>query len=174
VDDPREAEWLVAKDSWRVDFDVWVKDIAAAVPAYTERFGLGPWKYAELKAPILRDARFKGETVEVDMIAAMSELGPMGIELLQVRSGSESVMNWASELPDGYWHPCAYHATVEEADKAFADLERRGFSPVLSGRIDGSNFYMLDADELFGRMIEVAGGPISSIEWTSTLTDIAP
>ncbi len=174
MNDLRTDEWLVAKDSWRIDFDVWVKDIAAAVPAYTERFGLGPWKYTELKAPILRDARFRGEPVEVDMIAAISELGPMGIELLQVRRGSESVMNWASELPDGYWHPCAYHATVEEADKAFADLEQRGFSAVLSGRIDGSNFYMLDAGDLFGRMIEVAGGPLSSIEWTSTPTDGTP
>ena len=81
-------------------------------------------------------------------------------------------VNWASELPDGYWHPCAYHATVEQADEAFADLERRGFSSVLSGRIDGSNFYMCDADDLFGLMIEVAGGPLTRIEWTETLTDV--
>jgi hypothetical protein len=167
VSDLRQDEWLVARDSWRIDFDVWVKDITAAIPVYTERFGLGPWKYTELKAPIVRDARFRGEPVEVDMLAAISEFGPMGIELLQVRSGSASVMKWAAELPDGYWHPCAYHATTEQADEAFADLQKRGFSAVLSGRIDGSNFYMLDADDLFGRMIEVAGGPLSTIEWTS-------
>jgi Glyoxalase/Bleomycin resistance protein/Dioxygenase superfamily len=172
VNGPLRNEWLVAKDSWRIDFDVWVKDLTAAVPAYTERFGLGPWRYTELKAPVLHDARFRGEPVEVDMIAAISELGPMGIELLQVRGGSESVMRWVAEMPDGYWHPCAYHATVEQADEAFADLTKRGFSTVLSGRIAGSNFYMLDASDLFGRMVEVAGGPLSGIEWTSTPTGV--
>ena len=167
--DPSTPEWLVAKDSWRIDIDVWVKDLAAAIPFYTERFGLGPWKYTELKAPVLRDARFKGEPVDVDLLAAISEVGPLGIELLEVRSGSESVMRWAAEMPDGYWHPCAYHPTVEQADEAFAEFEKRGFAPVLSGRIAGSNFYMLDASDLLGRMVEVAGGPLSSIEWTETL-----
>jgi hypothetical protein len=163
VEEWTNDEWLVAKDSWRVDIDVWVKDLRAAATAYSERFGLGPWKYTELE---VRDARFRGEPVEVDLVAAISELGPLGIELLVVRGGSDSVMRWAEAMPDGYWHPCAYHATVEQAEEAFAEFEKRGFTTVLSGRIAGSNFYMLDASELLGRMVEVAGGPLSSIEWT--------
>jgi hypothetical protein len=167
--DPIKDEWLVPRESWRIDIDVWVKDLAAAAVTYAERFGLGPWKYTELKAPIVQDARFRGEPVDVDILAAISELGPLGVELLEVRSGSEPVMKWAEEMPDGYWHPCAYHPTVEEADEAFAQFEKRGFVPVLSGRIAGSNFYMMDASDLIGRMVEVAGGPLSSIEWTDTL-----
>jgi hypothetical protein len=167
MEDSLTEAWLLARESWRIDIDVWVKDLPAAADAYTARFGLGPWRYTELKAPVLRDARFRGEPVELDILAAISDLGPLGIELLMVRGGSESVMAWADEMPDGYWHPCAYHATVEQADAAFAELEDRGFSTVLSGRIAGSNFYMLDATDLLGRMIEVAGGPLSSIEWTS-------
>ena len=54
------------------------------------------------------------------------------------------------------------------ADEAFAQFEKRGFAPVLSGRIAGSNFYMMDASDLLGRMVEVAGGPLSTIEWTDS------
>ena len=160
-----EQEWLTPR-AWRIDIDVWVKDLAAATASYGERFGLGPWKYAELKAPVARDIRFRGEPADIDTLVAISEIGPLGIELLQVRGGSEAVVRWADELPDGYWHPCAYHATVEQADAAYAEFRSRGFETVLSGQIGGSNFYMLEATDLLGRMFEVAGGPLANIAWT--------
>jgi hypothetical protein len=168
VGDWLDEQWLVARDSWSMDIDVWVKDLPATAAAFTERFKLGPWKYSELKAPVVQDIRFRGEPADIDMLAAVCEVGPIAIELLQVRGGSEAVMRWADALPDGYWHPVAYHATVEEADAAFADFDKRGFETVLSGRIGGSNFYMLDASGLLGRMIEIAGGPLANITWTTT------
>jgi len=85
-------EWLVAKDSWRIDIDVWVKDLGTTAAAFAERYRMGPWKYTELKAPVVQDARFRGEPAEIDMLAAICELGPLGIELLQVRGGSAPVM----------------------------------------------------------------------------------
>ena len=166
MDDWLNQEWLSAKPSWRIDIDIWVKDIPATVAAYTERFSLGPWKYTELKAPVVRNLRFRGEPAEIDMLAAMNEIGPLGIELLQVRGGSDAVVRWAEEMADGYWHPVAYHETVQEADAAFVEFDKRGFATVLSGQIGGSNFYMLDASELLGRMFEVAGGPLEMIGWT--------
>jgi hypothetical protein len=162
-----EQEWLVGRDSWSMDIDVWVKDLPSSVASFTQRFGLGPWKYTELKAPIVQDVLFRGEPAEIDMLAAVSEVGPVAIELLQVRGGSDDVMRWAGEMADGYWHPVAYHATVEGADTAVAEFHDRGFETVLSGRIDGSSFYMLDANDLLGRMIEIAGGPLSTITWTT-------
>jgi hypothetical protein len=71
-------------------------------------------------------------------------------------------------LPDGYWHPVAYHATVEQAEAALAEFEKRGFETILSGKIAGSSFYMLDVTQLLGRMFEVAGGPLDSITWSPT------
>jgi hypothetical protein len=162
-----DEQWLVARD-WRIDIDVWVKDIEASAASFSQRFGLGPWKYSRLRAPLVRDVRFRGEPAEIDMVAAISDIGPLGIELLEVRGGSEDVMRWAGEMPDGYWHPVAYHATVEQAEAAFAEFEQRGFAAELSGWIAGSKFYMLDASALLGRMFEVAGGPLATIEWTSS------
>jgi glyoxalase/bleomycin resistance protein/dioxygenase superfamily protein len=173
VADWLEEQWLVARESWSMDIDVWVKDLHATAASFTERFGLGPWKYSELKAPVVQDVLFRGDPADLDMLAAVCEVGPVAIELLQVRGGSQSVMRWAEELPDGYWHPVAYHATVEAADAAFADFEKRGFETVLSGRIADSNFYMLDASGLLGSMIEIAGGPLGSIEWTADAGAVA-
>ena len=112
--------------------------------------------------------RFRGEPAEIDLVAAISDIGPLEIELLEVRGGSEAVLAWAAAMPDGDWHPVAYHATVEEAETAFAEFEKRGFEAVLSGWIAGSKFYMLDASALLGRMFEVAGGPLAAIEWSAT------
>jgi hypothetical protein len=167
VNEWSDEQWLVARD-WRIDIDVWVKDIATAAAAFSERFGLGPWKYSRLRAPLVRDVCFRGEPAVIDLVAAISDIGPLGIELLEVRGGSDAVRAWAAEMPDGDWHPVAYHATVAEAEAAFAEFEKRGFAPVLSGWIAGSRFYMLDASALLGRMFEVAGGPLETIEWTST------
>jgi len=168
-----DEQWLVARDSWSMDIDIWVKDLAATLPLLTERFRLGPWKFSELKAPVVQDLLFRGEPAEIDMLAAVCEVGPVAIELLEVRDGSDAVLRWAEDLPDGYWHPVAYHATVEGADAAVAEFTERGFAPVLSGRIAGSSFYMLDAAGLLGRMIEIAGGPLGTIEWAADLSELA-
>jgi hypothetical protein len=169
VTDWLEEEWLAPR-AWRIDVDIWVKDLEATAVAFSKRFGLGPWKYTELKAPVVREARFRGRPADIDMLAAISEIGPLGVELIEVRGGSDDVVRWAEEMPDGYWHPVAYHATAEQAEAAFAEFQKRGFEPILSGKIAGSSFYMLDATQLLGRMFEVAGGPLDSITWRATAT----
>ena len=159
--------WFKTTSISKFVIDVWVKDLHATAASYAERFGLGPWKYSELKAPILSDARFRGEPVEVDILAAMSEIGPLAIELLQVRSGTEAVMRWAEEMPDATWHPVAYFAKVEDAEAARAEFEEKGFTSVLSGRVADSTFYMLDAYPLLGTMFEIAGGGLSALDWST-------
>ena len=161
-----DQEWFGAMNPWRMSIDVWVKDLRASATSFAERFGFGPWKYTELKAPLLFDARFRGEPANVDMAAAMSSIGPLNIELLEVRSGSPAVLEWAEKLPDAYWHPVLYHASADEADEAFAEFEARGFEAVLSGKVAGSNFYMMDASPLLGRMLEIAGGPLTTVSWS--------
>ena len=85
------SEWLRSSNIAKVVTDHWVKDLEASVQAYSDEFKLGPWKFAELKAPIVRDVLFRGEPAEIDLLAAMSEVGPLAVELLQVRGGSASV-----------------------------------------------------------------------------------
>lgn len=160
--------WFTNTEISKFVIDVWVKDLHATAAAYSERFNLGPWRYSELKAPILSDARFRGEPVEVDILAAMSEIGPLAIELLQVRGGSEAFMRWAEEMPDASWHPVAYFSKLEDAEAALAEFEEKGFHSVLSGRVADSRFYMLDAYDLLGTMFEIAGGGLSALDWNVT------
>jgi hypothetical protein len=159
--------WFKTTEISKFVVDVWVKDLHATAASYSERFGLGPWKFSELKAPILSDARFRGEPVEVDILAAMNEIGPLAIELLQIRGGSDSIMRWAEELPERSWHPVAYFSKLEDAEAAREEFEAKGFRSVLSGRVADSRFYMLDAYDLLGTMFEIAGGGLAALEWST-------
>jgi len=161
------SEWLSPTSIAKIVVDYWVKDLHATAEELSARHGLGPWKLTELKPPLMREVRFRDEPVELDILAAMTEVGPLAVELLEVRGGSDSVVRWAEEMEDGYWHPVSYHPTVEQAEDAMREFERRGFDVVLSGRVAGSRFFMMDADHLLGRMFEVAGGSLSTVGWVS-------
>jgi hypothetical protein len=158
-------EWLKSSTIAKVVTDHWVKDLHATMERFSNDYGLGPWKITELKAPLVREVEFRGEPAEIDWLAAMTEVGPLAIELLQVRGGSEPVLQWAEGLEDGYWHFVSYHETAEEAMAARKSFDQVGAPVLLSGLIAGSRFYMFDTEPLFGRMFEIAGGDLSAIRW---------
>ena len=159
------SAWLSQTPIAKIVTDHWVKDLHKTAAQLSSRYQLGPWKIAELKPPLLTEAEFRGMPVEVDILAAMCESGPLAIELLQVRGGSEPFMRWAQQMEDGYWHPVSYHRTVAAAEEALREFQQHGFEIVLSGRVAGSRFFMLDAAHLLGRMFEVAGGDLSDVDW---------
>lgn len=163
------SEWLKSSNIAKVVTDHWVKDLEASVRAYSDEFKLGPWKFAELKAPIVRDVLFRGEPAEIDLLAAMSEVGPLAVELLQVRGGSAPFLEWADQLDDRFWHFVAYHRTTDEAEEAIASVNSLGLESLLSGYMDGCRFCMYDASPLFGRLFEVCGGDLSGIVWSDQL-----
>jgi hypothetical protein len=108
---------------------------------------------------------FRGRPGDIFWLAAMAEVGPLAIEVLEVRGGSDDVVRWAQELPDGYWHFVSYHRELEDAEQARAAFDRIGAPVVLSGRVGGTKFFMFDTEPLFGRMFEIAGGDLSGVDW---------
>ncbi|HEY1366706.1 MAG TPA: hypothetical protein VGF23_06325 [Gaiellaceae bacterium] len=165
VESSSAPEWLASSRIAKVVTDHWVKDLEATVKDYSDKYGLGPWKVAELKAPLVKDVQFRGEPGHIEFLAAMTEVGPLAVEVLQVVGGSDAVLRWADELPDRYWHFVSYHRERDDALKAHSALLEHGFTLVLNGQIDGSLFFMFDRGDLFGRMFEVAGGDLSRVAW---------
>src|SRR4051794_13521570 len=102
------TEWLKSTPIAKLVTDHWVKDLESTAERMSREYGLGPWKVTELKAPVLTEAEFRGTPVDVDMLAAMCEVGPVAIELLEVRGGSAPFVEWAAAIPDGHWHPVSY------------------------------------------------------------------
>jgi hypothetical protein len=161
------GEWLGSSKIAKVVTDHWVKNLHATVDRFSADYGLGPWKIAELKAPLVREVEFRGEPADIYWLAAMAEVGPLAVEVLEVRGGSDAVVRWAEELPDGYWHFVSYHSELADAEDARKSLDALGIPVVLSGRVGGTKFFMFDTDQLFGRMFEIAGGDLSGVEWQS-------
>ena len=55
------GEWLGSSTIAKVVTDHWVKDLHSTVARFSAEYGLGPWRIAELEAPLVRDVEFRGE-----------------------------------------------------------------------------------------------------------------
>jgi hypothetical protein len=161
----RATEWLGSSSIAKVVTDHWVKDLHATVRRFSADYNLGPWKISELRAPLVRDVEFRGAPGHIEWLAAMTEVGPLAVEVLEVVGGSDAVLEWTDQLPDGYWHFVSYHRELADAEEAQSNLRACGFPLVLSGRVGGTGFYMFETGKLFDRMFEVAGGDLSAVEW---------
>ena len=160
-------DWLRSTNIAKIVTDHWVKDLHATAERFSRDYGLGPWKISELKPPLTHGVKFRGDPVEIDILAAMTEVGPLAVELLQVRGGSDVFLQWADGLEDGYWHFVSYHETLEQGEAARREFDQLGFDALLSGHVGDCQFCMYDADSLFGRMFEIAGGDLSAVSWTN-------
>jgi hypothetical protein len=165
----RVSDWLGTTPIGKIVTDHWVKDLDSAIERYARDYNLGPFKLAELKAPLVYDVQFRGRPADIHWRAAMAEVGPLAIELLEVRGGSDDVLEWTSAMADGYWHLTSYHVTVEEAERAAARVVETGWELVLSGRVGGSRFFMFETGALFGRMFEIAGGDLTDVSFADAL-----
>ena len=117
------SEWLRPSRIAKIVFDVFVKDLHETIERYSTQHGIGPWKISELT---VEDAEFRGEPVELGLLAAMFDLGPLNIELLQAH-GTESVVSWFEGKGDGSsWHPVAYFQQLELAEEALRTFADRG------------------------------------------------
>jgi len=66
-----------------------VRDIEAAMRHWTERLGVGPFFYVE-RAPI-EDFRYQGKPSDLEVSIALSNSGPLQIELIQQRNDAPSM-----------------------------------------------------------------------------------
>jgi hypothetical protein len=155
-------QWLKPTQIAKIVFDVFVSDVHEAIERYSKSYGLGAWKVSELT---VKDAEFRGEPVELRLLAAMLDLGPLNIELLQA-DGTNSVVTWFEGKGDGSsWHPVAYYQKLEQAEEARQEFERRGAELVFSGRIAGSRYWVFDTERFLGCRFEIAGGDLSGISF---------
>jgi hypothetical protein len=156
------AQWLAPSQIAKIVFDVFVADLHEAVESYSSKHGLGPWKMSTLT---VEEAEFRGQPVELGFLAAMLDLGPLNVELLQAH-GSDTVVSWFERDGDGSsWHPVAYFQKLEQAEDALRKFVEVGIEPVFSGRIAGSRYWVFDTEELLGCRFEIAGGDLSGISF---------
>ena len=130
-----------------------VRDIEAAIRHWTDVLGVGPFFYIE--HPPIEDFRYHGEPSDADVSIALTNSGPLQIELIQQRNAGQSMYrDFLSAGNEGLQH-VAYWTTDFETD-----LDRcltAGYTVGQSGRVgDRGRFVYFDTEAHPGTVVELS------------------
>jgi len=131
-----------------------VPDIEAALAHWTQVLGVGPFYYFE-RVPI-ENFHYRGEPSELEASIALSNSGPLQIELIQQRNDAPSMYrDFLERIPAGGLQHVAYWTGT--FDKEVAKIKKAGFAIGQSGQIghDG-RFVYLDTEANPGTVVEVS------------------
>jgi len=127
-----------------------VKSIDETVRYYEKMFGFGPFEIRDVDYP---DATYYGQTAGYRGKRAFFYLGPIQIELIELRDGKTIHESFLREKGEGLHH-IAFEVRDLEDGKRMA--EKAGFKVIQSfARPDGSGFAYLDSDRIGGVLFEL-------------------
>lgn len=123
-----------------------VKDLDAAMKAYHELFGWGPWNVYEHVPPKLHDQHLHGKAADYTMLGAECEVQPgLMFELIQPLDGDSIYKDFLAEHGEGVQHIALMNHTQEESDAFKRRFQDAGFELAMGGRIGESiEFYYMD------------------------------
>lgn len=130
-----------------------VHDIEAAMQHWTEVLGVGPFFYIE-RVPV-EDFRYHGKPSDVDVSIALSNSGPLQIELIQPRNDAPSL--WGDFLAAG--HEGLQHVAywTDQMDAELTRIEERHIEIGQSGNIgENGRFVYLLTETHPGTVVEVS------------------
>jgi methylmalonyl-CoA/ethylmalonyl-CoA epimerase len=137
-----------------------VRDMQAAMEAYHERLGWGPWSVFVLKAPHHHDTYLRGEQVEYSMQIAVTSVGGVDFEVIEPLEGPSIYKEFLEQRGEGVHHILCERPGAGPGE-LLAKLERQGLENVMGGQVGGSLRYQyLDAERELGLVIETYSGDV--------------
>ena len=137
-----------------------VEDLEKAVENYWKLFGIGPWHFYTYGKPLVKQMTYHGEPADYRMRLALSYLGPMRIELIELLEGNTVYADFVKEHGYGVHH---FGVLVEDIEKAIAEAEAAGLVMTMDGAgfgRDGDGHYAyLDTEDRLGVTIELIERP---------------
>lgn len=137
-----------------------VEDLEKAVENYWKLFGIGDWHFYTYGKPLVKRMTYRGEPGEYKMRVALSYLGPMRIELIEMVEGDTVYADFVKEHGYGVHH---FGVLVEDMGEAIADAEAAGLVMTQDGAgfgHDGDGHYAyLDTEDKIGVTIELIERP---------------
>ncbi len=137
-----------------------VPDLDAAMKAYWERFGIGPWHVYTYGKPLVKQMTYRGRPSEYKMRIALSWIGPLRIELIEMLEGDTVYAEFVQEHGYGVHH---FGVLVEDMEEALVWAEEAGLAMTQDGAgfgLDGDGHYAyLDTEEEIGVTIELIQRP---------------
>jgi hypothetical protein len=137
-----------------------VEDLDRAVEEYYRLFGIGPWHFYTYGKPLVKEMSYHGEPAEYQMRLALSYLGPLRIELIELGEGDTVYADFVREHGYGVHH---FGILVEDMQAALAEAEAAGLEMVQDGAgfgRDGDGHYAyLDTEAAIGVALELIERP---------------
>jgi len=137
-----------------------VKDLDKTVENYWKLFGIGPWHFYTYGKPLVKKMSYHGDPAEYKMRVALSYLGPLRIELIEMVEGDTVYADFVKEHGYGIHH---LGILVEDMQAAIAEAEAAGLAMTQDGSgfgVGGDGHYAyLDTEPHIGTTIELIERP---------------
>jgi methylmalonyl-CoA/ethylmalonyl-CoA epimerase len=133
-----------------------VENLDATVERYWTLFGIGPWDFYTYEKPLLAAATCRGAPADYSTAIALSWMGPMRIELIQVLRGPTIHEEHVRKHGYGVQH---LGVLTENMELALEQARQAGIETIMDGRgfgKDGDGWYAyLDTEDSLGVTIEL-------------------
>jgi hypothetical protein len=137
-----------------------VENLEEAVEKYCKLFGIGNWYFYTYGKPLVKKMSYRGKPCEYKMRIALSNFGPMRIELIQMLEGDTIYADFVRKHGYGVHH---FGVLVKDMKSAIAQAEACGLKVIMEGSgfgRDGDGHYAyLDTEDKIGVTVELIERP---------------
>jgi catechol 2,3-dioxygenase-like lactoylglutathione lyase family enzyme len=137
-----------------------VENLEKAVENYWKLFGIGDWHFYTYGKPLVKTMTYHGQAADHKMRVALSHLGPMRIELIEMAEGETVYADFVREHGYGVHH---FGVLVDNMEDALAEADAAGLVMTQNGAgfgRDGDGHYAyLDTEDKIGVTIELIERP---------------
>ena len=142
-----------------------VKDLDETVENYWKMFGIGPWHFYTYAKPFVQQMSYHGSPAEYKMRLALSQIGPMRIELIEVQEGDSIYADFIKEHGYGVHH---LGILVEDMNDALAQAHSAGLNMIQDGSGFGlygdGHYAYLETEEPLGVTLELIQRPKARVK----------
>ena len=142
-----------------------VQDLDKTVENYWNYFGIGPWHFYTYGKPLVKKMPYRSEPVEYKMRVALSWIGSLRIELIEMLEGPTVYADFVKEHGHGVHH---FGVLVESMQEAITQAQEAGLTMTQDGAgfgKDGDGHYAyLNTEEIIGTTIELIERPKGRLE----------
>src|SRR5438067_83493 len=107
-----------------------VRDLDAAVRAYWERFGIGPWRFFTFGPDTVREMSYRGKAQSYSMRLAFAFQGELQLELIEPVDGPSIYHDFLRDHGEGMHHVGIW---IPDIRAAIGEMEARGYPMIQSG-----------------------------------------
>lgn len=163
--DPKDNPLLPFVKNGIAQVAILVQDLDRTVENYWRMFGIGPWHFYTYGRPLVKEMSYRGQSADYKMRIALSQIGPLRIELIEAEAGDSIYQDFIKEHGYGVHH---FGVLVEDMPIALAQTRSAGIEIIQDGSgfgLDGDGHYAyLATEEPLGVTFELIQRPKARIQ----------